>query len=136
MLCAGLMALGIPLYWGPCYERGPFSGSRILSLFCARTSGASLDHEPLLLCICWSPFTAGQVFLHCQVGVYASTETSVAQEMEKVKVIEKYFDHTGKGAINCNLNKYSYLLDPAFSRCSVGVVAHVDVFLMYLWEGR
>ena len=23
---------------------------------------------------------------------------------------------------------------PAFSRCSVGVVPHVDVFLMYLWE--
>ena len=25
---------------------------------------------------------------------------------------------------------------PAFSRCSVGVVPHVDVFLMYLWGGR
>ena len=25
---------------------------------------------------------------------------------------------------------------PAFSRCSVGVVLHVDVFLMYLWGGR
>ena len=25
---------------------------------------------------------------------------------------------------------------PAFSRCSVGVVPHVDVFLMYLWRGR
>ena len=25
---------------------------------------------------------------------------------------------------------------PAFSRCSVVVVAHVDVFLMYLWGGR
>ena len=25
---------------------------------------------------------------------------------------------------------------PAFSRCSVGVVPHVNVFLMYLWEGR
>ena len=25
---------------------------------------------------------------------------------------------------------------PVFSRCSVGVVAHVDVFLMYLWRGR
>ena len=24
---------------------------------------------------------------------------------------------------------------PAFSRCSVGVVPHVDVFLMYLWGG-
>ena len=23
-----------------------------------------------------------------------------------------------------------------FSRCSVGVVPHVDVFLMYLWGGR
>ena len=25
---------------------------------------------------------------------------------------------------------------PAFSRCSVGAVPHVDVFLMYLWRGR
>ena len=25
---------------------------------------------------------------------------------------------------------------PAFSRCSVGVVPHVDVFLMYLWGER
>ena len=25
---------------------------------------------------------------------------------------------------------------PAFSRCSLGVVPHVDVFLMYLWGGR
>ena len=25
---------------------------------------------------------------------------------------------------------------PAFSRCSVGVVPHLDVFLMYLWGGR
>ena len=25
---------------------------------------------------------------------------------------------------------------PGFSRCSVGVVPHVDVFLMYLWGGR
>ena len=25
---------------------------------------------------------------------------------------------------------------PAFSRCSVGVAPHVDVFLMYLWEER
>ena len=25
---------------------------------------------------------------------------------------------------------------PAFSRCSVGGVPHVDVFLMYLWGGR
>ena len=25
---------------------------------------------------------------------------------------------------------------PVFSRCSVGVVPHVDVFLMYLWGGR
>ena len=25
---------------------------------------------------------------------------------------------------------------PAFSTCSVGVVPHVDVFLMYLWGGR
>ena len=25
---------------------------------------------------------------------------------------------------------------PALSRCSVGVVSHVDVFLMYLWGGR
>ena len=25
---------------------------------------------------------------------------------------------------------------PAFSRCSVGIVPHVDVFLMYLWGGR
>ena len=25
---------------------------------------------------------------------------------------------------------------PVFSRCSVGVVSHVDVFLMYLWGGR
>ena len=25
---------------------------------------------------------------------------------------------------------------PAFSRCSVGVVPHVDEFLMYLWGGR
>ena len=25
---------------------------------------------------------------------------------------------------------------PAFSRCSVGVVSHVDVFLLYLWGGR
>ena len=25
---------------------------------------------------------------------------------------------------------------PAFSRCSVGVVPHVDVFLMYLWGGK
>ena len=25
---------------------------------------------------------------------------------------------------------------PAFSRCSIGVVPHVDVFLMYLWRGR
>ena len=25
---------------------------------------------------------------------------------------------------------------PAFSMCSVGVVPHVDVFLMYLWRGR
>ena len=25
---------------------------------------------------------------------------------------------------------------PAFSRCSVGAVPHVDVFLMYLWGGR
>ena len=25
---------------------------------------------------------------------------------------------------------------PVFSRCSVGVVLHLDVFLMYLWEGR
>ena len=25
---------------------------------------------------------------------------------------------------------------PAFSRCSVGVFPHVDVFLMYLWGGR
>ena len=25
---------------------------------------------------------------------------------------------------------------PAFSRCSVGVVPHVDIFLMYLWGGR
>ena len=25
---------------------------------------------------------------------------------------------------------------PAFSRCSAGVVSHVDVFLMYLWGGR
>ena len=27
-------------------------------------------------------------------------------------------------------------LPPAFSRCSVGVVPHVDVFLMFLWGGR
>ena len=25
---------------------------------------------------------------------------------------------------------------PAFSRCSVWVVRHIDVFLMYLWRGR
>ena len=25
---------------------------------------------------------------------------------------------------------------PAFSRCSVGVFPHEDVFLMYLWDGR
>ena len=25
---------------------------------------------------------------------------------------------------------------PAFSRCSLGVVPHVDVFLMYVWGGR
>ena len=27
-------------------------------------------------------------------------------------------------------------LMPAFSRCSLGVVPHVDVFFMYLWGGR
>ena len=38
--------------------------------------------------------------------------------------------------------KYIYIfwevrgLLPAFSRCSVGVVSHVDVFLTYLWGGR
>ena len=25
---------------------------------------------------------------------------------------------------------------PVFSRCSVGAVPHVDVFLVYLWRGR
>ena len=25
---------------------------------------------------------------------------------------------------------------PVFSRCSIGVIPHVDVFLMYLWGGR
>ena len=25
---------------------------------------------------------------------------------------------------------------PAFSRCSVRIIPHVDVFLMYLWGGR
>ena len=29
-----------------------------------------------------------------------------------------------------------WVLLPAFSRCSAGVVPHVDVFLMYLWGGR
>ena len=29
-----------------------------------------------------------------------------------------------------------WVLLPAFSRCSVGVVPHVDVFLMYMWGGR
>ena len=29
-----------------------------------------------------------------------------------------------------------WVLLPVFSRCSVGVVPHVDVFLMYLWGGR
>ena len=29
-----------------------------------------------------------------------------------------------------------WVLLPVFSRCSVGVVPHVDVVLMYLWEGR
>ena len=29
-----------------------------------------------------------------------------------------------------------WVLLPAFSRCSVGAVPHVDVFLMYLWGGR
>ena len=29
-----------------------------------------------------------------------------------------------------------WCLLPAFSRCSVGVVPHVDVFLIYLWGGR
>lgn len=36
----------ISLYWGPCYEQEPFLGFGILSLFCAHTSGASLDHDP------------------------------------------------------------------------------------------
>lgn len=44
--CAGPLTHRISLYWGPCYEQEPSPGSGILSLFCAHTSGASLDHEP------------------------------------------------------------------------------------------
>ena len=42
--------------------------------------------------------------------------------------------YPGMWGFSCLLEVSGLL--PAFSRCSLAVVPHVDVFLMYLWGGR
>lgn len=83
-------------------NRSPFLGLE----FCPCSVPTLQVHPWTMTLVHWSPFTAGQ-------ASYTSAHTSTAREMENVKVIQKYFDHTGKRTINCSL-KYWYLLDLVF----------------------
>ena len=102
---------------------------------------SALPSAPLLLCCppwLWSfpPLCQWRVFLVCGNFSFFTVPSQRCRSCPYSFVSFSFFFYPTqvRGEFLAFWEVWSLL--PAFGRCSVGVVTHVDVFLMYLWGGR